>query len=312
MSGEQLNISQRKSGVFQDFFLKKYSLFKNPKRKRLLIFVFVLCLIVLFSLVYSFLPLQGRLLTVTPQEFSKGFTEEAQVLPSNELLIYNQVDGKIKTISVQNGDQVKKGQVLLEIDTVDLSYQLSALTAQLGSIEGQRQQTGGASAEANINQQRLLLEQAEKDALAQEQSLNRAKALYGTGAISLVQFEEEERLNEKARNNLAQQKNALELLNHNKSGSELYFDSQKNALSAQISQLTEKIKNARISAPQDGYIKDLTFKEGSMISLGQYLLSVYQNQGYKLESYVLASDVLGIRSGDPVELVQDTGDGKKP
>jgi HlyD family secretion protein len=188
---------------------------------------------------------------------------------------------------------------------------LISLKAQLTSIEGQRQQSNASSAGTSIAQQSLLIEQAEKDATAQEQSLNRAKALYEVGAISQVQYDEEIRLNEKAKNNLAIQKNALQLLYANTYGSNLYYSGQKSALNAQISQLEDKISNARIAAPQDGFVKDIDLKVGSVVPFGEYVLSVYQKQGYKLESYVLASDVLGLKAGAPVELIQDTGDGKK-
>lgn len=70
-----------------------------------------------------------------------------------------QVSGQLKTVEVEVGDQVKKGQLLAEIDPASLekrvemsSAQLDNLNAQLLSKEAQRE-----IKELNIKRQRLLL-----------------------------------------------------------------------------------------------------------------------------------------------------------
>lgn len=292
---------------------KKTSL-KGSKKKRRIIYGIIALLILAAGLVSTLMPLEGKLFTVHPEEFTKGFTEEGQVLAAKEWPLYNAVDGKAASIFVQNGDRVSKGQVLLEIGTTDLNYQLDALKAQLKSLEGQRLQSYRNPYEALVKQQTLLLEQAEKDSLAQDQSLERTKTLYEAGALPLVQYEEAQRQAEKAKNFLEQQKSALQLLYEQQApapGTDLFFAGQKEALNVQISQLEEKILKAKVTAPQDGLVKDLTLKEGALIPQGQLLLHVFQEQGYKLESYVLASDALEIEPGNSVEVVQDTSSGKK-
>lgn len=292
---------------------KKTSL-KGSKKKRRIIYGIIAVLILAAGIASTLMPLQGKLLTVHPGEFTKGFTEEGQVLAAKEWPLYNGVDGKVASISVKNGDRVTKGQVLLEIGTSDLNYQLNTLKAQLKSIEGQRLQNYRNPFEALVKQQTLLLEQAEKDSLAQDQSLVRTKTLYDAGALPLVQYEEAQNQAAKAKNFWEQQKSALQLLYEQQvpaPGTELFFAGQKEALNVQISQLEEKIEKSKVTAPQDGVVNDLNLKEGALLPQGQLMLHVFQEQGYKLESYVLASDALEIKPGDSVEVVQDTSSGKK-
>ena len=287
---------------------------KGSKKKRRIIYGIIAVLILAAAIVPGLMPLQGNLLTVHPGEFTKGFTEEGQVLAAQEWPLYNAVDGKVASILVQNGDRVTKGQVLLEIETSDLNHQLDALKAQLKSIEGQRLQNYRSPYEALVKQQTLLLEQAEKDSLAQNQNLERMKTLYEAGALPLVQYEEAQRQADKAKNFLEQQKSALRLLYEQQTpapGTDLFFAGQKEAVNSQISQLEEKILKSKVTVPQDGLVKDLTCKEGSLLPQGQLLLHVFQEQGYKLESYVLASDALEIKPGNSVEVVQDTSSGKR-
>lgn len=294
--------------------LKLFSRFKGKKKKKGLIFGLIVLLGCAGALAYTALPLQGKVLAVHPAEFTKGFTEEAQVQALNESPIYSSMDGKIQALHVQNGDRVTKGQVLAELDTQDLNHQLEVLKAQLTSVEGQSQQAYRTPQEAAVQQQNLLIEQAEKDSEAQDQALARSKALFDAGSISQVEYEDAQRQADKAKSNLEQQKLALQLLYEQLTpapGTALYFSGQKDALNTQISQLEDKIQKAKITAPQDGIIKDLTLKEGMAAPNGQLLLTVVQNQGYRLESYVLASDALDLKTGSPVKILQATSAGDK-
>ncbi|MGE4273097.1 MAG: efflux RND transporter periplasmic adaptor subunit [Desulfitobacterium sp.] len=282
---------------------------KKSKQRRILIYGIIALLILAAVAVNSLKPLSGTLITVQPQEFIRGFTEEGQILAAREWPQYNMVNAKVATVSVQNGDQVKQGQVLLELNTQDLAYQLEALEAQRKSVEGQLLQAHSNPYPALIQQQNLLIIQAEKDNSAQEGNLARSKALYEAGALPLVQYEEAQRQAERAKNFLTQQKTALALIyeqHQPQQGTEQFYGGQIKALNAQIAQLEEQIAQGRVTAPADGFIKDLNLKEGEWVTPGQLLLNLYQSSSYKVESYVLASEASAIKPGDSVKTIQDS------
>ena len=290
--------------------------FKLPKFKhRKLIIMGGLAVLVLISVVVSNAqPLSTGVVTLHPQDFSKGFTEEGEIIAAQEWPIFNPVEGKLQALKVQNGDIVKKGQVLFEMGTSDLNYQLEVLKAQFQSLEGQRLQNYKSPNGAQVAQQNLMIQQAEKDAQTEELNLKRMKALYDSGSISQVQYEAAQSTFEKAKNILDQQKYGLQLLYEQSKasqGTEMYYTNQKNALQAQINQLEDKISKAKVVALQDGLVKDLTLKEGNLVPLGQQILTVFMNDGYKLESYVLASDALDIKVGSTVQVIQATSAGNK-
>lgn len=293
--------------------LKGFKL-KNFKRRKSLVVGLLVIIVLIASAVSSALPLEARVLTLHPSDFAKGFTEEGTIVPAQEEPIFNSVEGKLESLWVQNGDKVKKDQVLFEMSTSDLNYQLESLKAQLVSLEGQRLQNYKSPYIALVAQQELIIEQAEKDKQAQEENLSRMKTLYEAQAVSLTQYEEAQRDSEKAQSVLEQQKKGLQLLYEQQKaapGTEMYYTGQKNALQAQMSQLQDKINKSKVLAPQDGIIKDISLKEGTFIPLGQQLMSVIQDQGYKIESYVLARDVLDLKVGSDVAITQDTSGGKK-
>lgn len=297
-------------------FNQKPKLFRFPKLKyRKFLILGGLAILILISVIISkVMPLAVNVITLHPQEFRKGFTEEGEIMAAQEWPIFNPVEGKLESLKVQNGDSIKKGQVLLEMSTSDLKYQVEGLKAQLLSLEGQRLENNKSPDQAQIAQQTLLIQLAEKDAQTEELNLTRMKTLYEAGSIALVQYEEAERMFEKAKNLLEQQKLGLQLIyqqHRTSQGTELYYSNQKKALQTQIDQLNDKISKAVVVALEDGVIKDLSLKEGNVISQGQQIMTVFANTGYKLESFVLASDALDITVGSPVQVIQATSTGNK-
>lgn len=287
---------------------------KKSKRKKALIYAIIAILVLAAVAFSSFKPLEGAVMTVQPKEFVKGFTEEGQVSAAKEWPLYTALNAEIIAIPAQNGEQVKKGQVLLQLDTQNLTYQLEALKAQRKSVEGQRLQAHSDPYQALLKQQNLLIAQAEKDNLAQEQNFTRQKALYEAGALSLAQYEEAQLQAEKAKNFLGQQKAALELIfeqHEPQQGTEQLYSGQIEALNAQIAQMEDQIAKGRLVAPEDGLIKDLNLKQGEWVMPGQLLMNLFQNSAYKVESYVLASEASAIKSGDSVEVIQDSSLGEQ-
>ena len=290
--------------------------FKLPKFKhRKFLILGGLALLILISVtILKAMPMTVNVITVHPQDFSKGFTEEGEIMAAQEWPIFNPVAGKLQSLKVQNGDSVEKGQVLFKMNTSDFNYQLKGLKAQLQSLEGQRLQNYKSPNEAQIAQQTLLIQLAEKDVQTEELNLTRMKALYEADSIAYVQYEEAENAFEKAKSLLEQQKLGLQLIyeqHQTVRGTELYYSSQKKAIQTQIDQLEDKIRKAVVVALQDGMIKDLTLKEGNVIPQGQQILTLFKNEGYKLESFVLASDALDIEVGSLVEVIQATSSGNK-
>lgn len=293
--------------------LRKFKI-RSLKHRNILIIGVLAALAIIYVLISNALPLSAAAFTLHPQKFTNGFTEQGDIIAAQEWPIFNPVEGKLESLKVQNGDKVQKGQVLFEMSTSDLNYQLEALKAQLQSLEGQRLQNYKSPNDSEVAQQKLIIQQAVKDAQTAELNLTRMKALHDAGSISQVQYEDAQTAAEKAANYLQQQKEGLQQLQEQyqaSQGAEMYYVNQKNAVQAQIDQVQDKISKAMVVAPQDGMVKDLTLKEGNVITQGQQVMTVFSGEGYKIESYVLASDALDIKVGSPVQVIQAASSGNK-
>ncbi|HEX4598368.1 MAG TPA: macrolide transporter subunit MacA [Burkholderiaceae bacterium] len=119
-------------------------------------------------------------------------TLESTVMATGTLQAYQQVDvgaqasGQLKSLKIHLGDQVKKGQLLAEIDPALLQNALLAAQANLASLEAQQRAVSASLWQANLNLQR------QKQMLAREaasqQDLEAAKAQADVLRANLASF----------------------------------------------------------------------------------------------------------------------------
>lgn len=114
----------------------------------------------------SLQPLRLELLEMKKREIAQTFTEEGLVRAEKETPVYTQYGGKVLRIPVEEGDQVKAGDLLATFDSQELLSQLQSLQAQRRSIE------------------------AQKDLQELNLDLEAKKLLWEAGAISQKEFED--------------------------------------------------------------------------------------------------------------------------
>ena len=116
----------------------------------------------------------ARTQTATVQRGSLVATVSAagNVSAPKQVALAFQTSGRVTKVNVQVGDQVKKDQVLMELDATDLQYalrnaQLSLSTAQMNydnaKIENALNPSKLLTARAGLDKARVTLEQAQGD-----------------------------------------------------------------------------------------------------------------------------------------------------
>ncbi len=127
-----------------------------------LIFVCIVTVIILNGLK----PLPARLLEIHPQSIAKTFKEEGLVVAKEEYLIHTAYGGKVASLSVQEGQKVAAGDLLVVFDDSELRYQLEQLQGQYKSLKAQQEME------------------------IKKISPERMKELYEAGAISQKEYED--------------------------------------------------------------------------------------------------------------------------
>lgn len=202
--------------------------------------------------------------------------------------IYARVDGYIRQRTVEIGDRVKKGQLMMELDTPDLDQQIEQARAVL------------AQSQAALAQVEASLQAAQSTLKLARVTADRYKALADQGVIS------------KQDNDTTQA--AVESGQANVHAAEETIHAQQatiNSNSANINRLLEQKKYARMEAPFDGVITYRNPKSsdvGTLISSGSgssnpEILRVSQIQPLRIFVDVPQSYAPVIRLDQPAALL---------
>jgi HlyD family secretion protein len=119
------------------------------------------------------------------------------VVDGNDVIVSPQITGRIVKLTVDEGSQVKKGDLIAELDRAALEAQVAAQDATIRSLQAQVKQaqeslgmadgqTAAAvqAAEANLTSAQAQLTQAQATNWLNETNLKRTQSLFDSGVIS--------------------------------------------------------------------------------------------------------------------------------
>lgn len=121
------------------------------------------------------------------------------VVAKDPVMVEAKVSGKIKEVVVEDGQEVKKGDLLIEIEEEQLNKQIDAAKAQLATAKANLSRLQGGSSQQGIESSKLNLSQAKIALEEAERNLKSTKMLYDAKAIAKEQLNLAEAQVEKAK-----------------------------------------------------------------------------------------------------------------
>ena len=166
----------------------------------------------------------------------------------------SKVTGRVQKINIKKGDKVKKGDVLLILDTPEIQAKADQTAATLALAMAQQEK---ASNGARVEQRQMALNQLN---LAKK-TYDRINRLHKEGVVPTQKLDEA----------YAQYKSAQDA--YNMTASARYEDKLSANANVQrargaISEVSSYLKENSIVAPIDGEITELTVDEGELVGAG--------------------------------------------
>jgi len=195
-------------------------------------------------------------------------TTDDAYIDANRVSISTKVLGRIDTLTVDEGDTVHTGQVLVRLDDSDLRAQQIQARASL------------ALALENITLANVSLEKAQMD-------FRRAAAQLKDNIITKEQYDhsQSELESAKARYNIA--------------------IAQSNTTRAQIGIIETQLRNTVIASPMNGVVSKRWVLPGDVVSPGQPVFTVYDLQNIWVTANLEETSIGILRSTDKVEVKVD-------
>jgi len=214
----------------------------------------------------------------------------------------------VKKLLVNEGDMVKKGELLLQLDDADARAQAARALAQMRSADANliATHTGGTHEEVLSNEASLV--KAHGDFSSAQRNLDAMKRLQQSGAASPAEVSEaENRLQTaQAQVNLLEQK-----LKERYSQPEVQrVFAQKIEAATAYNAAKDILDSSNVRAPQDGIVYSLPVRQGQYVNAGDLLLQVANLSKVQVRGFVDEPDIGRLQTGQKVSIEWDAIPGR--
>lgn len=227
---------------------------------------------------------------------------------ATEVRVPTKVSGVIARLAFDEGDEVKVGQTLAEIDTVDIRLALAATRGERDQaaadlklrLAGSRAEDV-ADAEAQVARAASELNGAEKD-------LERMQGLFASGSGTTKGRDDAVTRRDMTHAALESARERLRKLKAGSRPEEIEAARARLAAGgARLAQLDQQLKDATVTSPVAGVVTEKLVEQGELAARGAAVAVVTDLSGAWLTIYLAGPDLGRIRIGQPVEVVTDDG-----
>ncbi|HEX6502790.1 MAG TPA: efflux RND transporter periplasmic adaptor subunit [Terriglobales bacterium] len=231
-----------------------------------------------------------------------------KVEPLNNFEAHAPVATTVKRVLVKEGDHVKRGQLLLQLDDADARTNAAKAIAALKGAQADINavQTGGTREEVLTTDAQLVKARADRDNA--ERNFEALQRLQKTGAASMGEVKEAE-----AQWNTAQANVSLleQKLKERYSKPEVaHVEAQKGEAQAAYDAATEILNKSNVKAPFDGVVYSVPVRAGNYVNAGDLLLQEADLSQVRVRAFVDEPDVGRLSPGQRIEVSWDALPGR--
>lgn len=229
-----------------------------------------------------------------------------------EVMVTSKAKGRVIERHVERGDDVKKGQLLLTLESPELTAQYAALKAARDQAKAQLAQSLHGTREETIRHLQASLAQANSQYQNASREYQRLSNLSAKGYVSANELDNARKAKEVA---FQQVQGAKAQLEEAKNGDRIElrqkYEAALNEAEQKLAELQVQLDDLQVKAPVDGEIGPIPAEVGEIFNAGSPLLTMVRiPQSYFI--YNLREDILvDVKKGDRVQLdVPALGDKK--
>lgn len=245
---------------------------------------------------------------VTRQDLVTSISTNGKVEPLQIFEPHSPIPTTVKKIYVREGQQVKAGEMLMQLEDSDVRAQVARAQAQLKGAEADQHaiQTGGTQEEVLTTRSDLVKAQADRDAAQKNYDALQLLAKTGSAAPSEVR---------EAASRLATADATLKLLQQKQQ--DRYSRPEVNKIQAEGAQARatlaaaeDQLKHTEIRAPFNGTVYSIPIKQGEYVQQGELLLQLANLKRVQVRAFVDEPEIGKLATGQPVNITWDALPGK--
>jgi len=236
------------------------------------------------------------------QDLATVVSASGEIKPKTYVNIGANAFGKITHLYVKEGDHVKRGQLLAQLENVQSSADVNANEASL-----QAAQTDSLAAEAGLKTAEADLLRAQADYDRNKLDWSRAQSLFKDGLISKSDFDSRKNAWATAEAGLTQATARVAQAKAQNDSAARHVAQAK----ATLTHYTDLLQKTTYSAPFEGVITNLPVREGETVVIGiqnaqgSTLMTLADMSVITAEVKVDETDIVNVRLGQPAEVTID-------
>jgi HlyD family secretion protein len=256
------------------------------------------------------------------------------VVDGNEVVVSPQITGRIVKLTVDEGSEVKEGDLIAQLDARELEASLEAAKANVATLEGSvreaehnytwtNDQTGASLEQAGVmvTATDAQLQQAKAQLWRDQSDLDRIQKLFDKGEISAQERDHAEaavRMSQANLQALEQSVKAQQAAVGVAQANRRQIDVRKSALNSTIAQLEQARANeaatatqlayTRVEAPISGIVSVRVAKQGEVVSEGAPIVTLVDIDHLWVRADVEETYIGQIQMGQKMKVQLPSGD----
>jgi HlyD family secretion protein len=236
------------------------------------------------------------------QDLATVVSASGEIKPKTYVNVGANAFGKITHLYVKEGEHVKKGQLLAQIENVQPEADVNANAASL-----QMAQTDAIAAEAGLKTSQADLLRAQADYERYKLDWERAQGLYKDGLIAKSDFDSRKNAWATADAGLTQAQARVAQARAQKDSADRHIAQAE----ATLTHYTDLLKKTTYPAPFEGMVTNLPVREGETVVIGiqnaqgSTLMTIADMSVITAEVKVDETDIVNVRIGQPAEVTID-------
>src|SRR5271157_2307592 len=239
---------------------------------------------------------------VQREDLSSVVSASGEIKPKTFVNIGANAYGKITHLFVKEGDHVRKGQLLAQLENVQSTADVSANQASVQAAE-----TDAIAADAALSTSNADLLRAQADYERNKLDWERAQNLYKDGLIAKSDFDSRQNAWATADSGLVQAQARVSQAKAQTDSADKHVSQNR----ATLTRFADVLQKATYTAPYDGIITNLPVREGETVlmgiqnSPGSTLMTLADMSVITAEVKVDETDIVNVHLGQPAEVTID-------
>jgi HlyD family secretion protein len=272
----------------------------------------VMFLVLAALLAFALVRLSGRqpvvkISAVPPmrENLVSSISSNGKVEPIAPFVVRAQLDTFVERVSAVEGQTIKKGQILLQLNVKDASAQLAEARSKLLRAEDDLRaaKAGGRSDEAAKTEGQLAAAIAQRNRL--QRNHDSLERLIAQQAATKEELAANDLELARADAQVKQLTAVRQEFEHGVTLDANRTSLQVEQLRSEVAALEEKVRDGRIAAPADGTLYSLPVRAGDYVKVGDLLAEMADLHKVRVRAFIDEPELGGLEPGEPVRITWD-------